>query len=342
MEPVTSPLPTASPVPTPSVQTAVSSLEGLINNFIARLPYIVIAVVVLLVSYLLAKGVRQLVRRVSERSKRHRNLGLVLGRLAQFTIVLLGLLIALVIALPGFTPGRLVELLGLTSVAIGFAFRDILQNFLAGILILLTEPFRIGDQIVFKAFEGTVEDIQTRATLIKTYDGRRVVIPNSELFTNAVTVNTAFEHRRLEYDVGIGYGDDIETAKRLMLEAVRSVHGVLLEPAPDVLVVALAESSVTIRVRWWIAPPRRADALDAQDQVIVAVKQTLLANGIDLPFPTRQILFHDQTEATDGDRARQREGWPAGPGDVPPSHTIADALRRLAAEGSSSNDNNGA
>lgn len=308
----------AAPVPVPSADTALSSLQQLVNDFLARLPYITVALVVLVVFYVAAKGVRALVRRFAERTRRHRNLGLVLGRLAQFGIVLLGLLVALVIALPNFTPGRLVELLGLTSVAIGFAFRDILQNFLAGILILITEPFRIGDQIIFKGFEGTVEDIQTRATFIKTYDGRRVVIPNSELFTNSVLVNTAFPQRRLEYDVGIGYGDDIATAKRLMLEAVKSVEGVLHDPAPDVLVVELAASSVNLRVRWWITPPTRADALDTQDRVIAAIKQKVyVENGIDLPYPTQQILFHDQTEETDGDRRRQREGWPAAKGDVP-------------------------
>lgn len=326
MEPSTSP----SPVPTPDAQTAVVSLQGLINDFLVRLPYLLIALVVLIVFYVLAKGVRMLVRSFAERSKRHRNVGLVLGRLAQFSIILLGLLVALVIALPGFTPGRLVEFLGLTSVAIGFAFRDILQNFLAGILILLTEPFRIGDQIIFKNFEGTVEEIQTRATLIKTYDGRRVVIPNSELFTNAVLVNTAFPQRRLQYDVGIGFGDDIETAKRLMLAAVRGLNGVLDEPAPDAVVIELGESSVNIRVRWWIKPPTRADVLASQDQVITAIKQQLLAHGIDLPFPTRQILFHDQTEELDGDRTRQREGWPAGNTDVPQPRSIAGAIRKVA------------
>jgi small-conductance mechanosensitive channel len=215
-------------------------------------------------------------------------------------------------------------------VAIGFAFRDILQNFLAGILILLTEPFQIDDQIVFKDFEGTVENIQTRATTIRTYDGRRIVIPNAELFTNSVMVNTAFENRRLEYDVGIGYGDDIDRAKELILEALASVDGVLREPSPDVLVMELAESTVNIRARWWINPPRRADALDSRDRVLSAIKNKLTANGIDLPFPTQQILFHDQTEETDGDRSRQREGWPAGNKQVPKPRSIGGSLRKLA------------
>ena len=94
------------------------------------------------------------------------------------------------IAIPSFQPAQLIQLLGISGVAIGFAFLDILQNFLAGILILLTEPFRLGDQIVVGGYEGTVEEIETRATSIRTYDGRRVVIPNSNLFTESVTVNT--------------------------------------------------------------------------------------------------------------------------------------------------------
>ena len=178
-------------------------------------------------------------------------------------------------------------------------------------------PFRIGDQIKYKGFEGTVEDIQTRATTIKTYDGCRVIIPNAELFTHAVTVNTAYDKRRLQYNVGIGDGDDIARARELMLEAMREVDGVLSDPGPEALVMDLTESSVNIWARWWVDPPRQADILDAQDKVLEAIKNKLSENGIDLPFPTRQILWHDQTEATDGDRKQQREGWPAGQGDVP-------------------------
>jgi small-conductance mechanosensitive channel len=300
------------------------------NDAIARIPQLILAIVVFIIFYFVAKGIRTLVAHLSEQRRRAKNLGLVLGRLAQGGIIIGGLLVALIIIFPSFKPGDLIQLLGISSVAIGFAFRDILQNFLAGILLLLTEPFKIGDQIVFNNFEGTVEDIQTRATTIKTYDGRRIVIPNGNLFTNAVTVNTAFDKRRLEYDVGIGYGDDIEQAKTLILQAVKKIEGVLTDPAPDVLVVALADFSVNLRVRWWIEPPRRKDALELQDQVLSAIKKTLNENSIDLPFPTRQILFHDQTEETDGNRSRQREGWPAGKADVPRPRSIGSAIRKLA------------
>jgi small-conductance mechanosensitive channel len=258
-----------------------------------------------------------------------RNVGLVLGRLAQGLVILLGLLVALSIALPDFGAGQLIEVLGISSVAIGFAFRDILQNFLAGILLLLTEPFGIGDQIIVNDFEGTIEDIQARATMIKTYDGRRVVIPNADLFTESVIVNTAFPIRRSEYDVRIGYGDDIVRAKQLIVEAIRSADGVLKEPQPESLGLDLAPSCVQIRARWW-TKSRRVEVLAGQDQVITAIKIKLFENGIDIPLPTQQILFHDQTEETDGDRTRQREGWRAGKGAVPQPRRIADAVQQLA------------
>ena len=315
---------------TSGVSTAWAKIQGMLNGAIAMLPNIVVALIVFLIFYLIAREIKWMVRRITTKHRHARNLGLVLGRLSQGIIVLIGLFIALSIVIPSFKAGDLVQLLGISGVAIGFAFRDILQNFLAGILILLTEPFHIDDQIVFKGFEGTVENIQTRATTIRTYDGRRIVIPNSELFTNSLMVNTAFEHRRLEYDVGIGYGDDIDRAKQLILEAIASVDEVLKEPPPDALVVALAESTVNIRARWWVKPPRRAEALESQDKVLTAIKKKLTANGIDLPFPTQQILFHDQTEETDGDRSRQREGWPAGNREVPKPRSIGGSLRKLA------------
>jgi small conductance mechanosensitive channel len=305
-------------------------MQAMLNGLINLLPNLVLSLITFAIFVYAARTIKQVVRKLTRHRREARSLGMVLGRLAQGTTILIGLFIALSIVIPSFKASDLIQLLGISSVAIGFAFRDILQNFLSGILILLTEPFQIDDQIVFKNFEGTVENIQTRATTIRTYDGRRIVIPNSELFTNSVTVNTAFEHRRLQYDVGIGYGDDIDTTRELILTAVRETTGVLTAPAPDAIVVELAGSSVNIRARWWVKPPRQADILDLQDRVLTNIKNKLVANGIDLPFPTQQILFHDQTEATDGDRTQQREGWPAGNAKVPQSRSISSSLKHLA------------
>ena len=291
---------------------AVEQMQSIINSIIAYLPNFVLAVIIFTIFVFISRGVRRLVTQLLERYRKQQNLSIVLGRISQWITVFFGFLVAAVIVFPNFSPADLVGFLGVSSVAIGFAFKDILQNFLAGILLLLTEPFRIGDQIVFDGYEGTVEDIETRATSIRTYDGRRVVIPNGELYTNSVTVNTAFENRRVEYDIGIGYADNIDNAKRLILEKLSTIQDVLTEPSPDVLVMELADFNVILRVRWWIGPPGRREALDSRDKVLHQLKDVLTDNGVDLPFPTMQVLLHDQTEDGDGDRSRQREGWPAG------------------------------
>ena len=292
------------------------SMERLGDDFMEWLPRLAMAAVVFLVAIIVGRLVRSGVRRAAARRREHGSLELAIGRLAMAGVIVVGALVAATVAFPNFTPADLVGALGIGSVAIGFAFKDIFQNFLAGILILFTKPFRVGDQIVFGPYEGEVEEIHTRATFLKTYDGRRVVIPNGELFTNSVIVNTAFPMRRREYDIGIGYGDDVERARNIVLEVLNDTEDVAPDPKADVILVAYGESSVLLRARWW-SQSRIADVLIAQDKVLTVAKERLAAAGIDLPYPTRQVLLHDQTEETDGDRRRQREGWPAGAGEVP-------------------------
>ena len=318
----------------PDINSALRTIDAMLDGFLAQLPNFVLALVVIVAFYFVAKGVRGLVHRTTARG-RHPNVGLVVGRLAQWGMLILGLLVALAVAAPSVKPVNILSMLGVGSIAIGFAFKDVLQNFLAGILILLRQPFRVGDQIIFKGFEGTVEDINARATLIKTYDGRRVVIPNGELFTNSVLVNTAYPVRRSEYDVGIGYGDDLARAEEILLKTVKAVDGVVANPAPDVLTWDLAASTVNIRVRWW-TKSKRTEVVKIKAKVLRAIKEALTEAQIDIAYPTQVVLFHDQTEESDGDRTRQREGWPAGDDPPPPRRRLnevpdlADALAALA------------
>ncbi len=288
------------------------------GSFVNSIPTILLGIAIFAAFVLLGIAVKFLIRQLGKKKHRNFNLVLAVGRIVQGALFVVGLLVAAVIIFPEFTPTSALASLGFGSVALAFAARDILQNYLAGILLLITEPFRLGDQVVFGDFEGTVTDIQARATFIRTYDGRRVVIPNAELFTNSVLVNTAFESRRVEYDIGIGYGDDIEKAKQILLEVLRAEPTANDTPAPEALVVELGGEAVMLRARWWIDPPQKQDLFESRDAVLMQVKRRLTKAGVDLPFPTQQILFHDQTDEADGDRRRQREGWPASPGDDDP------------------------
>lgn len=281
-----------------NISTALAKINEMVNGFIAALPSIFVAAIVFLLFFFLATWTKSLVERISDRSGLEKNASLLMGRLSRWLVIFFGILIVLSIVIPSFEPGQLIQLLGIGGIAIGFAFRDIAQNFLAGILILLTRPFRIGDQIIVNDYEGTVEEIETRATVIKTYDNRRVVIPNADLFTDSVTVNTAFEKRRSEYDVGIGYSDDIDLAKKLILEAIQNIDEVLPDPAPEALTLELGDSSINIRARWWTKPVR-GEVIHAHDKVVTAIKKRLDANGVDIPFPIRTVFFNDETEVVE-------------------------------------------
>ncbi len=294
--------------------SATAKLHDMANGFFYQLPNIVFGVIVMAIFYVVARLAHTAIERGFGLRDR-RDLGNILGGTAKWAIIVLGVLVVAAIIFPSIQPANILTALGFGSVAIGFAFKDILQNWVSGLLILLNQPFRQGDQIIVKGLEGTVEHITSRATMIRTYDARRIVIPNADVYTNPVTVMTAFETRRDEYDVGIGYGDDVARTQRVLIEALSGIASIAKDPAPEALAWELAGSSVNIKLRWW-TKASRADVVATRAKVILAVKQAAVKAGFDLPFPTQVVLWHDQTEETDGDRSRQREGWPAG--DAPP------------------------
>jgi small conductance mechanosensitive channel len=167
----------------------------IINEAISLLPNVVLAIVILLLFLLLAAAGKSLAHKWAQPRQKHQGIALLLARLVQTGIFVLGFLIAFSVVAPSFKAGDLIKLLGVVSVAIGFAFQNILQNFLAGILLLLQEPFQLGDLISVTGIEGNVHDIQARATVITTKEGRRVVIPNAILFTSPVAVESTAPKR---------------------------------------------------------------------------------------------------------------------------------------------------
>jgi small-conductance mechanosensitive channel len=253
----------------------------MVDSFFARLPSLIVGAIVFLLFYVLSV----LVSRVIVQSTRHHrpNLGVVFARLSGAATILLGFLVAFSVVAPSFQAGDLIKILGIGGVAIGFAFQNILQNFLAGLLLLWAEPFRIRDEIKLDNYEGTVEDIQTRATIIRTYDGRRVVIPNADLFTHSVTVNTALDSRRWEYDLSVKGAEQLAELKSLITNTVSKVQGVLPSPTPEVLVMDLGDPNtnlVKMRVFWWTRAPRQHEMLTSYDKVLTAIGQTLNPSAV--------------------------------------------------------------
>jgi len=250
-----------------------ASARHMIESVISRLPSLILATFVFFVFYALSFFVNRAIRR-STRGRRE-NLGVVFGRLLGWATILLGFLIAVSIIAPSFQAADLIKILGIGGVAIGFAFQNILQKFLAGLLLLWAEPFRVGDEIKLDPYEGKVEEIQTRATIIKTYDERRVVIPNADLFTHSVIVNTALGSRRWQYDLNLKQITGLEELKEAIVSALRKVPGVLSEPAPQALLSDVTPDTVKMRLLWSTRDNRQHQMLASYDQVLTAVAQVV-------------------------------------------------------------------
>lgn len=275
-------------VEAPLISHSSDAVQNIATGIAARLPYFALALALFALFFFGARWVRRLVFRVISRDGRFINTALLMARSAYAGILALGALVALAVAVPGFTPGQLLGALGFLSVALGFAFRDVISNWLAGVFILLSEPYRIGDAISIAGFEGRVEEIQTRSTLLQAWDGRRVVMPNAKLFTDALVIENALPTRRVELQIGLAPETDVRHARRAMQEALQRVSGVLSEPAPRVLLSDVNDNKFVFQLFFWFEPSPGHDLPGVRDQAWEAVLEALDAAGLErarpLPF----------------------------------------------------------
>ena len=271
----------------------------LFARLMAHFPYLILGFVVFVLFLIAARLLKSILITAGKRTRLDLTLADLLGRLVSAFTIILGLFVAAVVVFPTFSPGDLIAGLGITSVVIGFAFKDVLQNFFAGIFILWRRPFIVGDEIKVGSYEGTVEQITTRSTRVKTYDGERAVLPNGDVYTNAVLVRTAYKTRRVRLSVGIGYQDSIEHARSVIREVLQQTEGVLHEPAPSVFVAELAPSSVNFNVFFW-TDSRQTTVLSVIDSAVTGIKLALDEAGIDIPYPHRVVLNQSPAALRDG------------------------------------------
>jgi small conductance mechanosensitive channel len=264
-------------------------LQGMINSFLVLVPNLILAVILLALFLLLAKWARALLHRFMRLRGHQTNVGILIGRLSTALIYLIGLLLSLSVLLPSFKAVDLIQVLGVGSVAIGFAFRDVLQNFLAGILILLAQPFRIGEEISVDGKEGVVEEIQARATLLRTFDGFLVVIPNTTIYTQTITIYNAYEKRRTVVDFTIGRESDAAQAVALIRDTLRGIPGIMSDPPPNSIITKVTERGTVIQARWW-TDTKQTDYQAVTSQAIPAIKRVLAEHHIDLPYPIQQVI----------------------------------------------------
>jgi small conductance mechanosensitive channel len=262
------------------------AVQDLATGFAQRVPLFVLGALVLLVALIATRLTIKGVERGMRRARVDHTVERLVSNLLRVSLVTAAVLLGLSVA--GISVGALLAGVGLAGLALAFALQNILENFVAGLLILIRRPFRQGDQVVTNEYSGVVMDIDLRVTRLRVFDGEEVLIPNATVFTEPITNLTRLGSRRTQVIVGIDYRDDHHAVQEVLLETVRDVPGVLDAPEPEVLVFELAESSVDVEVSYWTDPDMRT-VRHVRHRVLVACKTAIEDAGMTIPWPIRTL-----------------------------------------------------
>lgn len=271
----------------------IAQILDIARGAIEILPQLFISLVILFITYAVAKLAKHIAKSVLEKTRLRKSLANLMVLFSSLTIWLIGLMISAIIAFPDLTPTKMLAGLGIGSVAIGFAFKDIFENFLAGIIILIRREMRINDFVACEGYEGTVEAILVRETHIRKTDGELVILPNSMLFKNPLTIRTDLEERRTTIICGVGYGENVDEARSVIKQAVTDCKTVISDTRPvQIFANEFADSSINFEVTWWTGS-RPLDIRQSRDEVIASIKAALDKADIEIPFPYRTLTFKD-------------------------------------------------
>ena len=250
---------------------------------------VVVFVVVFAAIYFLGK---YFVTRTVEGGLRHRGFDeTLIGLAVSTTVVVVGVVavaIAATIAGFGVVLAAFATLAGALALAFGFAAQDLIANFVAGVFIIQDEPFAVGDWIEWDGNSGVVREIQLRVTKLDTFDNELVTVPNNALANAAVVNNVANDRRRVTYDFGIGYDDDIKQARKVIIDTGTRIDGVLDDPAPTAPVTDLGDSAVILSGRLWIDPTETGFGA-VRTEFVESVKERFDVYGIDMPYPNAEL-----------------------------------------------------
>lgn len=267
-----------------TLQILTAQLLSMWEGIVSLLPNLIIAILLMISTWIVARFATKIADRLTARTSMRPSLRELVETLVRIAIWTVGLLIALTILLPDLTPGSLIAGLGVGTVAIGFAFQDIFENFLAGILIMVREKMRIGDYISCEGIEGRVEQILLRETHVRKLSNELTIVPNSILFKNPVEILTDLDRRRHEVVVGVSYDTDLEEARDVIRTAVEATDIIDDSKPVDIFACEFNSSSIDFKVRWWSGSAQR-DMHESRDQIIRSVKRALDDANIEIPFP---------------------------------------------------------
>ena len=263
--------------------------QAMLEAIVAFLPRLGLALLVYLIARVISSWTTRLLRRRLVKQKADEELIILLEMFTRWGIQGLGI----VLALEQLAPGRLSTLfagLGIAGVTIGFALQDVAKNFIAGILLLLTQPFEIGDTIEVQGFVGKVLAINLRSTEMRESDGRFVIIPNSDIFISPIINFTRAPRRRIRLPLGISIDTDLDLASRTFFDAVEEISGVLNDPAPQLILESFNDSVIQSTLLYWI-DTAQVDYSEAQTAGARAITYAFKEAGIIMPYPTVEVTM---------------------------------------------------
>ncbi len=310
-----------TPVPVSQAPAVVrDTLAGMWQNILGFLPFVVAALIIVVLTAIASGMGTVLARKAFARSRVRHPLQALFIRFIRFGIWFGGLLVAAVIIFPNLTPTNVLGGLGIASLAFGFIFKEFFENFFAGILILWRFPIDVGDFIVCKEIEGMVEEISVRMTLIRQVSDELVLVPNRFLTENPVKILTNLPKRRVLEIINVGYGGSVGKAVAVIRKAATGCGTVDKGHRIEIMVKCLCPNGVDIELAWW-TDPTPYDVRRSRGEVLTAVKQALEAAGIEMPSPYRTVVFKNRldvaaTVATpDGETGADGDGGEDGSSD---------------------------
>lgn len=282
-----------------ATSVAYSSIEQMWFSFIEHLPKILAGLIFFAIFWLLGKIFKSIFLAASRKTKLDVRLRILFSRLAVVLFFIVGLFTALTVMIPKFGFGDLIAGLGFSSFIVGFATKDILNNFLSGILVLMQEPFKIGDYVFVKDNQGEVEHIGVRATRLRMDDGERILIPNGEMYSSSLIIRDAGTKRRMSLKISVSYKSKIKRVKEIIHKVLHDANGVEFEPAPNVFVTDLSSEGINISVYFWINTEENSP-IKVFDELATEIKESLNESDVTLYPPTVAVL-KDRGELPDAD-----------------------------------------
>ena len=260
--------------------------QSFVDGFIKGIPNLLTALAIFIVSLYLARILSNVLRRALQRRRAPAGVVHILAQLTLWSVIVAGTISALqrFFNVTAFLTG-----LGILGFTIGFALQDIMKNFASGIILLLQQPFHVGETIGVKGFDGTVLAIDLRATEMRATDGRVVILPNAEVLANPIINFSRANERRVEFNVNLAHSSEPQAVRKIVLEAIENVEGFVPTPEPVIVFNSITDHALELNANFWVDVTKN-DPLHAKDMVLLNIKSEFNERGIEIPHPVQAVF----------------------------------------------------